>query len=43
MRAHQLVEELESELRRELPHASVFIHIEPLEDPASHQDLGLDR
>jgi cation diffusion facilitator family transporter len=43
MRAHQLVEELESELRRELPQATVFIHIEPLEDPASHQDLGLDR
>jgi cation diffusion facilitator family transporter len=42
-RAHQLVEGIESELRRELPQATVFIHIEPLEDPASHQDLGLDR
>ncbi len=42
-RAHQLVEGLEGELRQELPHASVFVHIEPREDPASHQDLGLDR
>ena len=42
-RAHRLIEDLESELRQQLPHATVFIHIEPLEDPASHQDLGLDR
>ncbi|WP_291993522.1 cation diffusion facilitator family transporter [Candidatus Accumulibacter sp. ACC003] len=42
-RAHQLVEELDREIRRELPHATVFTHIEPLEDPASQEDIGLDR
>lgn len=42
-RAHQLVEELDREIRRELPHATVFTHLEPLEDPASQEDIGLDR
>lgn len=42
-RGHQLVENLEREICRELPHASVLTHLEPLGDPASDDDAGLDR
>lgn len=42
-RGHQLVEELDRDIRHELPHATVFTHLEPLEDPASQEDIGLDR
>ena len=40
---HRVAEELERELRHALPHASVFTHLEPLEDPASQEDISLDR
>jgi len=42
-RGHQLVEELEREVRQTLSHASVFTHLEPLEDPVSQEDIALDR
>jgi len=42
-RGHELLERLEAELRGVLPHAAVFTHLEPLEDPASFADLTLDR
>lgn len=42
-RGHELLDALEADVRRELPHATVFTHLEPLEDPASHDDIGLDR
>ena len=42
-RAHDLVEVIEREIRDTLPRATVFTHLEPREDPTSHQDLGLDR
>jgi len=42
-RGHQLLEELDRDIRRELPHATVLTHLEPLEDPASLADMGLDR
>jgi cation diffusion facilitator family transporter len=42
-RAHQLSEEIEARIRTAVPHASVFTHIEPISDPASYQDQGLDR
>ena len=42
-RAHDLVEVIEREIRDALPRATVFTHLEPREDPTSHQDLGLDR
>lgn len=42
-RGHELLEALEAEVRSELPHATVFTHLEPLEDPASHDDIRLDR
>jgi len=41
-RGHDLVEAMEAEIRHRLPAASVFTHIEPLEDPRSYRDQGLD-
>ena len=43
MRGHDLLEEIEAELRAALPMTSVLTHLEPLEDPAAHNDLDLDR
>ncbi|UJA19468.1 cation transporter [Thermoleophilia bacterium SCSIO 60948] len=40
---HDLVERLEDRIREELGHASVFTHLEPLEDPRSFADAKLDR
>ena len=37
-RAHDLVEEVEAAIRDELPHAQVHTHLEPREDPRSHDD-----
>jgi cation diffusion facilitator family transporter len=42
-RAHRLSEEIEARIRATVPHASVFTHIEPMYDPASYEDQGLDR
>jgi divalent metal cation (Fe/Co/Zn/Cd) transporter len=42
-RGHDLVERLERDLRAALPQATVFTHLEPLEDPASFADTELDR
>ena len=42
-RGHDVVEEIEARVRDAVPTASVFTHIEPLEDPASYQDERLDR
>jgi cation diffusion facilitator family transporter len=41
--AHRLSEEIESRMRSMVPNASIFTHIEPLGDPASYEDQGLDR
>lgn len=40
---HDLVERVEGSLREALGNATVFTHLEPLEDPASFADTGLDR
>jgi cation diffusion facilitator family transporter len=40
---HDLLELLDHEIRTALPLTSVFTHIEPLEDPSSWEDVGLDR
>jgi cation diffusion facilitator family transporter len=40
---HDVVEDVEDELRRQLPHATVFTHLEPAEDPRSFADTALDR
>ena len=42
-RGHDLMETIEDDIRRALPRASVTTHLEPLEDPASWHDVGLDR
>lgn len=42
-RAHQLSEEIEARIRSMVPNAGVFTHIEPISDPASYDDEGLDR
>lgn len=43
MRGHDLLEKIEADLRAALPMLSVLTHLEPLEDPAAHNDLDLDR
>lgn len=42
-RGHELLERIETGIRDALPRASVFTHLESLEDAASWQDQGLDR
>jgi cation diffusion facilitator family transporter len=42
-RGHELLEKLEADIRGALPHTTVLTHLEPLEDPASHDDNRLDR
>ena len=42
-RGHDLAEEIEAALREKIPHASVFTHVEPAEDPRSFDDTKLDR
>jgi len=41
--AHLLAEEIEKKLRSSIPQTTITIHIEPLEDPVSWEDTGLDR
>jgi divalent metal cation (Fe/Co/Zn/Cd) transporter len=40
---HEFLECLESDIRQALPQTIVFTHLEPLEDPASLDDIPLDR
>lgn len=42
-RGHDLAERVEARLRAVLEHATVFTHLEPIEDPKSFDDTGLDR
>ena len=42
-RGHDLVEQIELDLRLALPNITVFTHLESLHDPASWEDTGLDR
>ena len=42
-KAHDMAEGVEQMIREEVNYSSVFTHVEPLEDPRSHQDLSLDR
>jgi cation diffusion facilitator family transporter len=42
-RGHDLLEQLEAELRAAVPQLVVFTHLEPLEDPSSFADTVLDR
>ena len=40
---HELLERIEAEIRAAFPATTVFTHLEPLEDPASFDDVRLDR
>jgi len=40
-RGHDLAEEIEGKIREVIPRAHVLTHIEPREDPVSHQDVEL--
>jgi cation diffusion facilitator family transporter len=42
-RGHDLLERVEEELAAAVPNASVFTHLEPVEDPVSFEDTALDR
>ncbi|MFT3916521.1 MAG: cation diffusion facilitator family transporter [Anaeromyxobacteraceae bacterium] len=42
-RGHDLVEEIEAEIRAAVPNVNVLTHLEPVEDPASFEDVELDR
>ncbi|MBU1053670.1 MAG: cation diffusion facilitator family transporter [Proteobacteria bacterium] len=40
---HELLEELEEDIRKEVMYVTVFTHLEPIEDPVSEEDIELDR
>jgi cation diffusion facilitator family transporter len=42
-RGHQLLEKIEADIRKEFPNIVVSTHLEPLEDPTSYEDIGIDR
>ena len=42
-RGHHLLERIEADIRQALPNATVFTHLESLDDPASWDDVTLDR
>lgn len=42
-RGHKLLESMEADIRRAMPSATVFTHLESLNDPASWDDTDLDR
>ncbi len=41
--SHDLAEQIEAEIRATLPRVTLFTHLEPISDPSSLQDTGLDR
>jgi cation diffusion facilitator family transporter len=42
-RGHDLLEQLEEEVREAVPNSTVFTHLEPIEDPVSWEDTKLER
>ena len=42
-RGHDLLEQIERDIRAAVPSATVFTHLEPIGDPAAWQDISLDR
>jgi cation diffusion facilitator family transporter len=43
-KGHDLLEVVEQKVRNHFPFpVTVFTHLEPIEDPASHNDIGIDR
>jgi cation diffusion facilitator family transporter len=43
LRGHQLLEQIEHEIRGAVPNCTVTTHLEPIEDPVSFDDIDLDR
>ena len=41
--AHELSEEIEERIRSLVPQAILLVHIEPISQPASYDDIKLDR
>jgi cation diffusion facilitator family transporter len=42
-RGHDLLEQIEEDVRAAVPNSSVFTHLEPIEDPVSFADVRLER
>ena len=42
-RGHELLEDIEAKIRASVPNVTVFTHLESLDDPASWDDVYLDR
>lgn len=42
-KGHDLLEEMEEEIRKVFPRLTVFTHLEPIEDPRSQEDIYIDR
>ena len=42
-RGHDLLEQLEHDIRAAVPGAQLFTHLETQEDPAAWEDIALDR
>src|SRR6266545_798841 len=42
-RGHNLLEQIEADIRRALPKTTIVTHLEPQEDPVSWEDVNLDR
>jgi divalent metal cation (Fe/Co/Zn/Cd) transporter len=42
-RGHELLERIEGDIRRALPDAAAFTHLESLDDPASWEDETFER
>jgi divalent metal cation (Fe/Co/Zn/Cd) transporter len=42
-RGHQLLERIEADIRAAIPNVTVLTHLESLDDPASWDDMTLDR
>lgn len=42
-RGHELMEQIENDIRLRVPRLTVLTHLEPLEDPSSWDDVKLDR
>jgi cation diffusion facilitator family transporter len=43
IQGHQLLEQIEADIRKKLMNVTMFTHLEPIEDPTSLQDVELDR
>ena len=40
---HDISEEIEEKIAKAFPQLTILTHLEPLEDPKSHEDISIDR